>query len=412
MSEFLTHLTCTHCGQTFEARPAEHPWMTCDTCGPEDGILSLHYDLDAVQIAWQEAPLAGRARNHWRYAELLPLAAESVPRSWSVGWTPLIETPRLAQAVGVRQLWCKDEGRNPTASFKDRASSVGVAHARQSRKQTIACASTGNAATSLAGHAALAGMPAVIFVPSTAPEPKLAQLLVYGARVVAVEGSYDAAYQLCTAACEQFGWYNRNCAMNPILVEGKKTGGLEMAEQFANLDFIPDWVSVSVGDGCTITGIWKGLQEMLVLGVITHLPRLLGVQAEQVAPIKVAQRDGQLPKLEGSTIADSINVPVPRNWRRALQAIEASQGAIVTVTDAQIQAAMRDAGASGVFAEPAAAAAVAGLQPAIEAGEIHRDDTVVALITGSGLKDTQNAIAAAGQPIRIPPDLEALKQSL
>ena len=207
--------------------------MTCDHCQRSDGILELEYDLAAVREAWRRQPLADRALNHWRYAELLPLDKRSIPWEWSVGWTPLVDVPRLANTLGLRKLLCKDEGRNPTASFKDRASSVGVAHALQSQARTIACASTGNAATSLAGHAALAGLPAVIFVPSSAPEPKLAQLLIYGATVVAVQGSYDEAYRLCSEACQRFGWYNRNCAMNPVLVEGKKTGGLEIAEQTA-----------------------------------------------------------------------------------------------------------------------------------------------------------------------------------
>ena len=176
----------------------------------------------------------------------------------------------------------------------------------------IACASTGNAATSLACHAALAGIEANIFVPHTAPEPKLAQLLVFGARVFAVEGSYDQAYQLCSAACDHFGWYNRNCAINPVLVEGKKTGGLEIAEQVAEYGGVPDWVAVSIGDGCTIAGIWKGLAEMHALGVIDRLPRLLGVQAEEVAPIPYALEHGKLPEPgDGATMADSIDVQVP-----------------------------------------------------------------------------------------------------
>jgi threonine synthase len=183
--------------------------MTCPDCGPDEGILDIHYDLDAVKAAWQKAPLSGRALNHWRYRELLPLDSKAVRNDWSVGWTPVIDVPRLAGELGINQLLLKDEGRNPTASFKDRASSVGVAHALQHHAKTIACASTGNAATSLAGHAALAGLPCVIFVPHTAPEPKLAQLLVFGANVVAVQGSYDEAYRLCSRACEKFGWYNR-----------------------------------------------------------------------------------------------------------------------------------------------------------------------------------------------------------
>ena len=180
-----------------------------------------------TRIRSSERPL-----NHWRYRELLPLEPTAIPRSWPVGWTPILDLPGLARELGVKQLLVKDEGRNPTASLKDRASSVGVAHAMQNGAMTIATASTGNAATSLSGHAALGrAWRAMIFVPRNAAAPKLAQLLVYGACVFSVAGPYDDAYRLCSAACERFGWYNRNCAINPVLVEGKKTCGLEIAEQ-------------------------------------------------------------------------------------------------------------------------------------------------------------------------------------
>ena len=206
-------------------------------------------------------PLEGRPLNHWRYEELLPLDPSAVRHDWSDGWTPIVDAERLTRQLGIKQILFKDDGRNPTASFKDRASSVGVAHAMQIGAKTICCASTGNAASSLAGHAALAGLPAKIFVPQTAPEPKIAQLQTLG-EVFAVKASYDAAYELCSKACREFGWYNRNCAINPVLVEGKKTAGLEIAEQCRELGRVPDWVAVSVGDGCTIAGIWKGLKQM------------------------------------------------------------------------------------------------------------------------------------------------------
>jgi threonine synthase len=258
---------------------------------------------------------------------MLPLEPSSVRHEWPVGFTPVIDSPRLAQRLGIRQILLKDEGRNPTGSFKDRSSSVGVCHALQVGAKTIACASTGNAASSLAGHAALAGMPAYIFVPHTAPEPKVAQLQVFGATVFAVNSSYDAAYDLCTDVCREFGWYNRNCAINPVLVEGKKTAGLEIAEQSSDFGGVPDWVAVSVGDGCTVAGIWKGLSTMHELGLIDRLPRLLGVQASEVNPIDYALKHGQLPAdTEGKTIADSINVHVPRNWHKAVRAIRDSNG--------------------------------------------------------------------------------------
>ena len=383
--------------------------MTCAKCAGEDAILDIQYDLDAVRAAWDRRPLSERPRNQWRYEELLPLAPDAVPHQWQVGWTPIVDAPRMAQQLGVRQMLLKDEGRNPSASFKDRASAVGVAHALQVGAGTIACASTGNAATSLACHAALAGLPVKIFVPHTAPEPKLAQLLVYGASVYSVQGTYDEAYQLCSKACAEFGWYNRNCAINPVLVEGKKTAGLEIAEQSQSLGGVPDWVAVSVGDGCTIAGIWKGLVEMKTLGVIDRLPRLLGVQAADVAPIKQALETGELPTPgDGTTMADSIEVQAPRNWRKAVRAVRESQGVIVGVSDDQIIEAMRLGGRHGMFAEPAAAAALAGVVSALDAKTIAGGDRVLTMITGSGLKDTHSAIHAGGKPTSVPPNLAAI----
>lgn len=423
----VTELKCIHCGASYPGAnltTAEATWMVCPLCGPMDGILDIGSDLGRVRAAWDANPLENRPRNLWRYAELLPLEPDAIPNDWPVGYTPVIDSRRLAQHLGIKQITLKDEGRNPTGSFKDRSSAVGVAHALQVGATTIACASTGNAASSLAGHAALAGLPAVIFVPETAPEPKVAQLQVFGATVFAVKSSYDEAYDLCTKACREFGWYNRNCAINPVLVEGKKTAGLEIAEQSSSFGGVPDWVAVSVGDGCTIAGIWKGLRQMQELGVMDRLPRLLGVQAQQVNPLVYAMEHDELPKPlpsplpklgrgkgRGKTIADSIDVRVPRNWRKAVRALRESKGVLITASDDAILDAMRLAGRHGVFAEPAAAAALAGVVSAIESKTIGQKERVLVMITGSGLKDTKNAIRAAGRPIAIEPTVAAVEQA-
>jgi threonine synthase len=409
----IKELVCVNCGTTYSTTspPAPQVWMTCVKCGPADGILDYRFDLDAVRKAWDAEPLSSRAHNHWRYAELLPLKPASIKHEWQVGWTPLIAAERLARQFGLKRMLFKDEGRNPSASFKDRASSVGVAHALEVGANTIACASTGNAATSLACHAALGGLQANIFVPATAPEPKLAQLLVFGARVFAVEGTYDQAYQLCSAACDKFGWYNRNCAINPVLVEGKKTGGLEAAEQVSLLGEVPDWVAVSIGDGCTIAGIWKGFAEMHALGVIDRLPRLLGVQAAGVAPIPYAMEYDKLPAPgDGTTMADSIDVQVPRNWKKAVNALRDGNGIVKCVSDEQILEAIRLGGKHGVFAEPAAAAALAGVMAALDDKTIKSGESVLAMVTGSGLKDIRSSIRAGGHPIRVQPNLAAIAE--
>ena len=396
---FVTQLVCVRCG----ARFAEGTVMTCPACGVGEGILDVEYDLSTAAQTMTRAALAERPRSHWRYSELLPLDAALPASLADVGWTPLIEAPRLAKALGVARVRLKDDGRSASGSFKDRASSVGVARALEGGATSIACASTGNAASSLACCAAAAGLQANIFVSQIVPEGKLAQVLAYGARVFKVRGTYADAYELCMQACQRFGWYNRNCAVNPYLVEGKKTGGLEVAEQCA--DDPPDWVVCSVGDGCSLAGVQKGLSQMKAVGLIDWEARMLGVQAEGVAPIARAFETGRLKPGGGETYADSINVPVPRNWRKAVNAVESSQGAFVTVTDEQISDAVRTTGRlTGVFAEPAAAAAVAGVAEARRRGVLDERASVVVMITGNGLKDVSGALRAVGSPHDISAD--------
>jgi threonine synthase len=407
----ITRLVCIACGRSYA--PGDH--QTCGVCGL-GGILDARYDYDAAKAVLTADALAARSADMWRYRELLPVPEGIRRPDVQVGWTPVHEAPRLAAAVGVRRLFLKDEGRNPTSSFKDRASAVGVAKALEFGYQAIACASTGNAASSLAGMAASLGLPAYIFVPERAPEPKIAQLLMFGATVFRVRGSYEQAFDLCRAACERFRWYNRNSGTNPYLVEGKKTAGLEIAEQFSQgrmLDgALPDWVAVSVGDGCTIGGIAKGLHEFKRLGLARVMPRMLGVQAAGANPIvRAFEAKADVVPSAAATVADSIAVGTPRNWRRALAWVRASQGAMIDVPDEAILEAMRTTARLGaVFAEPAGAAAVAGLRAAVAAGLVPPDATAVAVITGNGLKDIRTATSAAGQPHDVRPDLAAVAE--
>jgi threonine synthase len=395
------------CGRRY-SRGLDGP---CPACGPE-GVLEIEFDLARARRTLTPRALRSRPRNAWRYEELLPLSPGARRSALEPGWTPIVETPRLAGWVGVRKLLVKDEGRNPTASFKDRASAVGVARALSRRARVVACASTGNAATSLAGAAANVALPCVIFVPEFAPEPKVAQLLVFGARVFRVRGSYDATWEMCQRACDRHGWYNRNAAVNPTLVEGKKTAGLEIVEQCG--DEVPDWVAVSVGDGCTIAGIGKGLVEMHALGFIPRVPRLLGVQAAGAQPLVEAFRAHRdLVPGPAETLADSICVGHPRNWRKALARVRECRGSFVAVPDDAILEAQRETGRrAGLFGEPAAAAALAGLRQAVEDGIVGRRDSALAVLTGSGLKDVRAALRSAGKPVELPPDDAALDDHL
>lgn len=396
-------LRCTVCG----AHYAPGDRLTCPACGPSEGILDVEYDYDRAKHRLTREALASRPATHWRYLELLPVDCARPFPTLQIGWTPIYDAPRLKERLGVARLFIKDDGRNPTASFKDRASSVGVMKALEYGYRTIACASTGNAASSLAGFAASVGLESFIFVPQRAPEPKVTQLLVYGANVIRVHGSYDQAYELCMAAATKYRWYNRNCAVNPYLVEGKKTAGLEIAEQMG--EDVPDWVAVSVGDGCTIAGIWKGLKEMYALGMIPRLPRLLAVQAEGAKAVACQfEKPGEPPLQEypASTLADSICVGVPRNWRKAVRAVRESHGCFVTVSDEQILDALCYVPRlSGVFGEPAGVAALAGVGEARQRQLLGPSETVLSVVTGNGLKDIKSASAAAGHPFEVEPDL-------
>lgn len=405
---FVLRLQCVCCGQQYWTRVP----YTCPVCGTT-GILDVQYDYAAVRRVLSRKILRRRAEHsHWRYRELLPIATRPGLPGLQVGWTPICDARRLANQVGLRSLLLKDEGRNPTGSLKDRASSIAAVRALRERSPIVACASTGNAASSLAGMAASLGLRSVIFVPQRAPEPKVTQLLIFGATVFRVLGGYDHAFRLSQQACERWGWYDRNCAINPYLMEGKKTVGFEIAEQLGWQ--APDWIALSVGDGCTIAGAWKAFRELKILGLIDRTPRMLGVQAAGAAPVTEAFRSGTaLQPIVPETIADSIAVGVPRNWQKALMAIRESRGTMINVTDDEILDAMRYTGKlAGVFAEPAAAAAVAGLKRAVGEGIVFKRSSAVAIITGSGLKDIHAAQKAVSEPFEVSPDGGGLEEIL
>jgi threonine synthase len=404
--EHVTRLVCVKCHASYGT---DVPY-TCPVCGIE-GILDVEYDYEEVARTLDCSSLERREPWMWRYKELLPVDAMAELPHLQVGWTPVYGAPRLAAHVGIQGLWIKDDGRNPTASFKDRASAVAVMKAKEKGAPVIACASTGNAASSLAGFAAATALTSFIFVPASAPEPKVAQLLVFGANVLQVKDTYDGAYALCMEACSRYGWYNRNCAINPYCIEGKKTAGLEIGEQLA--DRMPDWVVLSVGDGCTLAGVHKGLKEMFRLNIGSKVPKMLGVQAKGAAPVAAAFRSGSLKEVKPKTLADSISVGVPRNWRKAVNAVRESGGEFVTVTDAEILEAMRvTARLSAVFAEPAASAAVAGLKTAVKRKIVGAQETALVVITGNGLKDIKSAIRATKPPISVKNDMDVLAKEL
>lgn len=412
----VLHLTCLVCGRMCD--PAEVAYV-CPDHG-DDGILDVVYDYDRIASRISPATLAeDRDPSMWRYGPLLPVDPDIPRPPLRVGGTPLYDAPRLAVALDVAGVMVKDEGVQPTGSLKDRASAVALVKAAERAAAVVATASTGNAAAALAGLAASTGQRTVIFVPANAPQAKVAQLLAYGAHVLLVDGSYSDAVGLCLQASSAFGWYDRTTGHNPYMSEGKRTVAFEIAEQLGWRT--PDVVVVSVGDGCIIGSLHKGFEDLLALGWAERVPRLIGVQAEGSAYLAEAWRADEdvltKPAIRAVTVADSISADLPRDRLKAMRAVRLSGGAFVTVPDTQILAAIPAlARATGVFAEPAAAAAWAGAQVARAEGLIDRDDRVVLLSTGTGLKDVPAVLDAVERegtrPHRIACDLGAVEAAV
>ncbi|MYC95374.1 MAG: threonine synthase [Caldilineaceae bacterium SB0661_bin_32] len=436
-------MRCLRCGRTFQPGAVDYVCPCRPNRGSDLGHLDAFYNYDAlaairinhsdpsgssrINPAASSSQFTTRTIERWR--PLLPVAPESLP-PLPVGDTPLLRANRLADALGLQRLYIKDDGRNPSGSFKDRASAVAVARARETGRDVVATASTGNAAAALAAMSAAAAHESVIFVPRSAPQAKIAQLLVYGSRVLAVDGTYDDAFDLCVRACEEFGWYNRNTGYNPFMTEGKKTVSFEIAAQLAEakalssrgendspaVQFVPpDSVFVSVGDGSIIGGVYKGFWELKRLGWTDRVPRIFGVQSTASAAIHNAWRDDlEVPRpVTAETAADSISVNEPRDATKALRAVRASGGAFLLVEDeAILQAILPLARLGGVFAEPAGATALAGVQQAQRQGLVEPGETVVVISTGSGLKDVPAAMRVAGEPEVVPPSLDAVAENL
>jgi threonine synthase len=406
---FIKQYRCTLCDQAFTY---DKHIMTCPSCG-EKGILDIEYDYQSLRKFVDLNYFKNQKEfNMWRYIYMLPVENKHIDLMLKIGGTPLYRSSTLEKTLNIKKLYIKDEGTNPSASLKDRASGIAVLKAIECGYDSISCSSTGNAASSLACHASRMGLKTFIFVPKRAPVGKLNQLLIYGANVISVDGNYKDAFNLSKKAIDTYKWYNRNAAINPHLVEGKKTVALEIAEQ---LNFsLTSWVAVSVGDGCTIAGVYKGFYDLLQLGLIKKIPKLLGVQSTGCSPFVDAYHTGSpIKEVEENTIADSISVGIPRNPVKAFNAVKKTSGAWIAVTDEQILESMKDLGNSeGIFGEPAGVAALAGLKEAIKNKIIKENETVTMIMTGNGLKDPINAQKAVKAPALVKPRLEDLKQFL
>ena len=417
-SNFLGY-QCSLCGGSYAKDEVDY------ACPKDGGNLDVVLDYAAMQRGCSPAKIAADSdRSLWRYLPLLPVVDPGglgTPLR-TAGGTPVFAPGGLAKRIGLRHLWIKDESRNPTASLKDRASAIVLARAREIGAEVVVTASSGNAGAALAGMAAALGHRAVVLAPKTAPAAKIAQLLIFGARVLLVDGSYSTAFDLSIQAAQEFGWYCRNTGYNPFTAEGKKTAALEIWEwlvrgsrnkdRHTNECTSPLSIFVSVGDGNIISGIHKGFKDLQALGWLGETPRIFGVQAEGSAAIANAFYAGTetISPVSARTLADSISVDVPRDGVRALRACRETGGTYLVVSDDEILDAIVALGKAGIFAEPAGAASFAGLVKAVGMGVIGGDDPVLVINTGSGLKDVQAALRAAGDATIIEPTLAAVRR--
>ncbi len=402
----MTHQVCISCGAKYDLTDVIY---TCRRCGD---ILEVKYDYDLVGASlkksnWRTVPLS-----LWRYRDLMPIQVSSKIVSLNEGGTGLHQCKRLASKLGLEQVYAKNEGENPTGSFKDRGMTVGVTKALELNMKTVICASTGNTSASLAAYAAKAGLYCIVLIPSgKIALGKLAQAMVYGAKVVQVRGNFDQALNLVLELSEK----NRDAyllnSINPYRLEGQKSLAYEVCDQLNGEP--PDRVIVPIGNAGNISAIWKGFVEFHILGLIDRLPKMTGIQAEGAAPIAEAiknNKDTIIPKAKPETVATAIRIGAPVSWKKALRAIRDSKGTAETVTDEEILEGQKIlARTEGLFVEPASAASVAGLKKLLEMERIEKDEVVVCVTTGHGLKDPDTAMRISEKPVEIDAEIKALE---
>ena len=399
---------CVDCGKTYDATAVRYLCPACSKANRKDqppkGVLKVVYDYERLKnenITFSKLQSSG-------FLDVLPLADLNSLPNLSVGDTPLLPLRSLDGEHLPLHVHIKDDSLNATYSFKDRASAVVSAYAKEQGIDTIITASTGNAGSSLAGICAAQQQKAVILVPEKAPLAKLTQILMYGATLIPVKGTYDDAFDLSVAATEALGWYNRNTAFNPLTIEGKKTVSFELFEQLHQ--HIPDKVFVPVGDGVIISGVYKGFEDLLQLGMIDRMPVIVAVQSEGSANLVMNVNADTFTHKPSNTVADSISVDIPRNFYMAAQYLKKYNGEMLTVADEDIlNASATLSKNTGLFAEPAAATAFAGMLQLYQERKFTTDDHWVVLSTGSGLKDLQAVQKVIAMPEAIAPHLDPLK---
>lgn len=408
------YFECTTCGAKYEKGEVTYLCPKCEQeINPDTspkGILKTLYLYGKIKHLTKKHKLFDKLKEK-EYRELLPIRSERSLSWLKVGKTPLYDISSVSVPLcngkqkGVFQIYLKDDSQNPTFSFKDRASEVVCAYAKENGFDTIVAASTGNAGSSLAGICAAQNLNAVIFVPASAPKAKLTQICMYGAKIIPVDGTYDDAFELSIEASNKFGWYNRNTAYNPFTIEGKKIVSFELFQQMKRE--IPDRIFVPVGDGCIISGVYKGFEDLLKLGLIEKMPKVVAVQSQKSDNLVRNLHSEKFVSKPSKTIADSIAVDLPRNFWMTKQFLEKYSGEAVIVSDEEILSASKILSQNtGIFTEPAAAAAFAGLIKYSDLNKLPEHSKNVVLLTGSGLKD----LDSVQKIIKIPNPIKHLDQ--
>jgi len=394
-------LTCIECKREYD--PDEVVY-TCD-CG---GLLEVRFDLDSSEISFR---LDGNGMRVWKYRDLLPISID--PVTVGEGGTPLYRCEKLGKIYGIKNLFVKHEGMNPSGSFKDRGMTVGVTKAIELGKTAVACASTGNTSASMAMYAAKGGLVSVVLLPSgKVALGKVAQALIYGAKVLALRGNFDRALELVREVADKLGFYLLN-SLNPFRLEGQKTIAFEIVDE---LGYVPERIVLPVGNAGNISAIFKGFGELKELGLIDSIPKMTGIQAEGARPVVDAYENGLndiIPAEAPETLATAIRIGNPVNAVKALRAIRESGGLAISVSDEEIIRAQKDlARIEGIGVEPASAASLAGLKKLIEDGEVGVDDEVVCIVTGHLLKDPEEIISVCDPPLEVDPDINEIRRAI
>jgi len=405
----MTHQECINCGTKYDLNEIVY---FCKKCGD---ILEIKTDFERLKETtssgeWKKTPLSV-----WRYRDFMPIHESTKLVTLGEGGTGLHRSARLCNELGLTNLWVKNEGENPTGSFKDRGMTMGVTKAVELGARHVICASTGNTSASLAAYAARAGIRCTVLIPSgKIAYGKLSQAMIHGAKVLQVRGNFDEALEFVLKLAEKHKNIYLLNSINPFRIEGQKSLGYEICEQLNNE--APDRIIIPVGNAGNISAVWKGLTEFYKLGYIKKLPKMTGIQAVGSAPIVQMIKNNSskiVPVEKPETIATAIRIGAPVSWKKAFNAIKESNGTAETVTDEEIlEAQMLLARIEGIFVEPASASSIAGLKKLVKNGVINKDERVVCITTGHGLKDPDTAIKQCEKPVEVDAELTAIEQAL